>query len=125
MHSYIYGWQDYNLPFLRCYTDSLLFYQSNNNIPCDTFINSIFENEIKGMVAFPNPTYDLLKITHLPNHSQFQITILDSQGRECILRETKYGEQNIVLDVHQLVPGLYFCLILNEHYKRIVKIIKY
>jgi hypothetical protein len=121
---YIYDWQDFDIPFLRCYTDSSLFYQRNSNLPCDTFINRISENEIIGMVAFPNPIDNFLKITLSPNHSQFQIVLFDSQGRECIRKEIKYGEQNIVLDVHKLVSGLYFCMLFNDHYKRIVKIIK-
>jgi hypothetical protein len=122
---YIYDWQDYDIPFLRCYTDSSLFYQRNSNLPCDTFINRISENEIMGMVAFPNPTDNFLKITLSPIHSQFQIILFDSQGRECIRKEIKYGEQNIVFDVHKLVSGLYFCMLFNDQYKRIVKIIKY
>lgn len=122
---YIYDWQDYDIPFLRCYTDSSIFYQRNIDLPCDTFINDIPENEIIGMIVYPNPVYDRLKISLLTNHSQFQIIILDSQGRECLRRKVQFGEKNIELDVQSLVAGFYSCIFLNEHFKRIVKIIKF
>lgn len=122
---YIYDWQDYDIPLLRCYTDSSLFYQRSFDYQCDTFINDVNENGIMGMVISPNPTNDLLKITLLSNHSQFQIVIIDTQGRICLYRKIRYGEQNVILDVHQLASGIYSCIVLNDHFRRTIKIIKY
>lgn len=122
---YIYDWQDFDIPLLRCYTDSSLIYQRSFNFPCDTFINDINENGIMGMTVYPNPTNDLIRISLLPNHSQFQIIVIDTQGRECLHRKIQYGEQSVVLDVHNLTGGIYSCIVLNDHFKRTVKIIKY
>ncbi len=125
LYPYIYGWMDNDIPYLRCYTDSSIFYQRNINFPCDTLINDIPENEIIGMIVYPNPAHDQLKISFLNKHFQFQITILDSQGRECLRRKVQSGKQDIELDVQSLAAGFYSCILFNEHFKRIVKIIKF
>ena len=122
---FLYDWQDSDIPFLRCYTDSLFFYQANINFPCDTFINGISVNEFSELEVFPNPATDLLKITFLNYQPQSLIIILDSHGRECLRRKTYSGESVISLDVHQLVPGFYYCLIINKSFNRTIKIIKF
>ena len=107
---YIYDWQDNDIPFLRCYTDSSIFYQRNINFPCDTLINDIPENEIIGMIVYPNPVHDLLKISFLNKHFQFQITILDSQGKECLQRKINYDSD---IDLSSFSRGIYIMKIEN------------
>ena len=110
LYPYIYGWMDNDIPYLRCYTDSSIFYQRNINFPCDTLINDIPENEIIGMIVYPNPVHDLLKISFLNKHFQFQITILDSQGKECLQRKINYDSD---IDLSSFSRGIYIMKIEN------------
>lgn len=122
---FTYDWQDNDIPFLRCYNDSLIFYQANSNFPCDTLIDDVSEPDISQVVLFPNPAHDQLIVSYESTQPLIQISIFDCQGREWIRQTNSDIEGKEIVNISQLSPGYYFCEISNKYFKRIIKIIKY
>jgi len=98
---------------LRCYSDSLYFYQADSLIPCD-FITSI--NEIMAddqfIKVFPNPVYDNLNISLSSKGSMntfHQIEIYNCFGQ--LIRKLKFDDSMKYSDynfnVHSLSSGIY------------------
>lgn len=103
---YIYNWFDFDIPYLRCYQDTLISYQTNFSVtaPCDSLISSI-ENitDANYVNVFPNPVT-----------GKFNIKVESSQPSEIIIYDMasrKILQQNFIntvsLNTEQLAKGLY------------------
>lgn len=85
---------------------------------CDTTLTSLnevvtFENRLS---IFPNPSHSLITVSH---HNENRIIICNMMG--VMLMESTYSEQNNVLDISTLPPGIY-CVKAGNYVSRFVKL---
>lgn len=82
---FIYDWMDSDVPFLRCYEDSIIYYQTNPSVDCDSLITSI--NNISGknskVKIWPVPFRDFLNIENTSSE-QLNFTIYNSFGEQIL-----------------------------------------
>lgn len=113
-HPYIYGWLDFDLPFFRCYEDSVINYSVYT--PCDNIINDVNEyyHTISDLV-YPNPFSDRLIIKYTGTMSW--IKLFDIYGKELIVDIISNVNNTVDIDTSKLAAGAYFVIINNrKHY---------
>jgi hypothetical protein len=78
---YIYDWMDSDLPLLRCYEDSTIYFQTNPSVDCELLITSIAPIHIeKNLTISPIPFTEHLTINN--NFSEdFTVVLIDMSGK--------------------------------------------
>lgn len=115
-----YSLNEVEIPYLRCYSDSVMNYFSNPLIPCDTLVTNIFENNIENynVELFPNPTNHFLYIVILGNSSfYYSIVITDILGNY-LYRANNLNNQ-ICINIQNWVSGIYFLRCLDQDNKNL------
>jgi hypothetical protein len=111
---FIFDWLDQFIPYLRCYSDKLLTYQTNSfGLACNDVISEVSENEISNSIKlYPNPATDQLILegmnSGIPDLTN--IRIINSFGKEIKFQRIEKSKQLILVDVNSLPVGLYFIL---------------
>jgi hypothetical protein len=85
----------------------------NNDFEVNAINSSIFENVFQ---IIPNPASDLISITGLDNLDGLQLHIIDHTGRHA-MNQTIGATSSV--DVSNLVAGLYFVSIIDDHGRQI------
>lgn len=86
--------------------------------------NNVYEiNSNSKIKVFPNPSDGLIKISGLPENESSSITLFSSDGKKIISKEIK-SEQEILLDINNLSPGIYQIAILSDKIIEIKKVIR-
>ncbi len=107
MFPFIYGYMDSEIPFFRCYEDTLLFYQRSLSYPCDTVIDKFGESSFNETFdIFPNPAKDFINIISAQAVTDY--SIINSTGRVISRSGTFLGEDKMItISLIDFEPGLY------------------
>ena len=72
-------------------------------------MNGLSELELSTVLSvMPNPVTDQLHVASGIQGGDFSPSILDAMGRKVEISEIKKAENGCVMDVHALMPGIYF-----------------
>ena len=118
MFPYYYCLIDFDLPGpFRCYFDSSGFTYSSNIAPSCDFTIGIkdINSGHTSLISFPNPITDMLTLT-LPgfvSESDCSINVYDAFGRTVSLKDKKYLEGKLILDLSNLTSGFYLVRLTN------------
>ncbi len=103
---FIYGFMDIDIPYLRCYQDSLVSYHSGTSLvaDCDSLISRVAHPENQDQVkVFPNPVTEILYVeTTLTESNMF---VFDISSR--IVLEAQL-QRNSSLNLSSLSKGIYY-----------------
>ena len=118
----IFGWQDYDLPYLRCYNDSIIYFNAHSGFACDSIINSAFisEDNETNINVFPNPAKDIFNISS-NEHRNMTLSIIDNLGVLHLRKEIIYPDTTI--DIAHFLPGIYYCIISFSNKRQIYRLI--
>lgn len=122
---YIFDWMDIDIPYLRCYSDTSIFYQIYNNISCDSIITGVFEkNNENGVSVIPNPADNYIIVWVGPSikisEQKTDFTIIDITGNIKYHSSASLIENKLIINVQFLPCGLYFIKI-NINNELIIK----
>lgn len=121
---YIYDWLDFEIPFLRCYNDSILQYDTEVNFPCDTLLNSIenFEkSNLEEIILYPLPVNERLNFLFNSSEKIDRFLLFDEVGRLMM----KGDEQELKggISMVNYSSGIYFIQLLTENRPRSLKFV--
>lgn len=85
-------------------------------------INTATVELFEKLKIFPNPTSDILHIDFLKNSAETSIKIHTTDGK-CMINKKFKNENNIVLDLANLNPGIYFLILTSEMKSTVQKIV--
>lgn len=117
---------DTDIPSLRCYEDSQIFYQKNSEIDCDLLVYDSFIEKVKESFfkIYPNPVNDFISISNINNLLINKIIISDITGKSIIEINSDVMPNRINLS--QLYEGIYFISFYQDkqliNTKKIIKI---
>jgi len=101
-----------DVPYLRCYKDSVIQYISDTNMLCDqliSYINKANSDTNITVNIFPNPSKENIniKIIDYNFNENYSIIIINSKG-ECVYELKKIRPfENIIINTNNLGNGMY------------------
>lgn len=111
LYPFIFGWLDQYIPYLRCYSDSLLYFESHIfNVQCDDLINDVSENPTQELLTiFPNPVSEFVTIQsdYLGLENLNNVRIYNLYGAEMSCQRTMIQKNLISFDLKNFPEGIY------------------
>jgi hypothetical protein len=121
---YIYDWMDFEIPFLRCYSDSISQYNTDPNLPCDTLLNSMDDfaaNNFVDIILYPVPVNDRLNF-HFNSTEKIDCFLLyDEVGRII-----STGDEEILrsgISISNFSSGFYFMRFIKANCSRSIRFV--
>lgn len=116
IYPFIYDWMDIDIPYLRCYIDSNIYFVANPLFPCDTLISRIDKNSetSRKVILYPNPATENITILTSARANESQLTIYNVTGQFQFRKLVPAGTKNINVEVSHFGPGSYFFEIRNQ-----------
>ncbi len=113
VHPFIYGWMDIDIPYLRCYSDSLISYQNPQAFPCDSLVSSVSDdfNGANNFLIYPNPALSFLEIIKVKPISDMKICMNNILGQSQRINIISENEYSLRLDVCELSSGVYYIIL--------------
>lgn len=127
LYPFIYLWMDIDIPYLRCYSDSLISYNVSPSYVCDTLINSINDDAFKRnyFSVYPNPVSDNIYILTYPNELKFyEVTVVDLYGQKWELQIFTDDNGLYQFDLSFLKRGFYLLILRSFKVHTSIKFIK-
>lgn len=123
---YIYDWLDFDIPLLRCYSDSLLQYETGIISLCDTILNSVDEfggGNFSDIVLYPVPVNERLNFQFNSSVKIESFLLYDEVGRIMMKGE---GQELIGgISMVNYSSGIYFIQLLTSNSSRSFRILVY
>ena len=123
---YIYDWLDFNIPLLRCYSDSLFHYETGIISQCDTILNSVDEfggDNFAEVVLYPIPVNERLNFQFNRSVKIVSFLLYDEVGRIMMKGE---GQELIGgISMVNYSSGIYFIQLLTSNSSRSFRILVY
>ena len=117
---FLYDRVEDHIPYLRCYSDSILNYKTHlYNTNCTELITNVDENYYsEKTLLFPNPTSDLinLKCDQLNFKDYSGVKIYNSFGAEISFSGFVSEKNSIEINVKPFPVGIYF--IIGDHFNK-------
>lgn len=121
---YIYDWLDFEIPLLRCYSDSLLHYETGIISQCDTILNSVDEfggDNFAEVVLYPIPVNELLNFQFNSSVKIESFLLYDKVGR--LIMKGAGQELKEGISMLNYSSGIYFIHLLSSYSSKSFKII--
>lgn len=113
---------DFNPPILTNETKNTIFIGDLTNWECWMDIEEVVEKA--NFSVFPNPTRDMIHINSKVGNLDYNIIILDANGRKFESPTVKTNNQTSTIDISSFNRGVYFLQIQMDNIKEVIKIIK-
>jgi hypothetical protein len=105
-------------------TDSVITVNADFSIPPEA-VSAPSPTGFSGLICIPNPASDVVHIRFsIPQDSPVSIEIFDALGRGWLQTSgamESSGNQDIMLDVSNLLPGTYYCRIVSPGFNQSTK----
>ena len=119
---YIYDWLDFDIPLLRCYSDSLLQYETGIISLCDTILNSVDEfggGNFSDIVLYPVPVNERLNFQFNSSVKIESFLLYDEVGR--LILAGKIGELSSGISTMNYSSGFYYIKLISKNEIRSLK----
>ncbi len=83
----------------------------------------ISESNVPAILIFPNPTNDILTIQFKEKKEDAGLVIYDIRGMKMVSQQIQ--QESTAIDIGNLIPGIYFIELTNNHYRMIRKLVVY
>ncbi len=133
VNDYIFNYGDNSMPIIFAYGanagQQLLFHQSNRGAQVVAFEETLSDGVVvqpleERIRLFPNPSQGPLSVSWDSNMQIERMRIFDTQAREVMAFGAMAGSSQLIMDVQQLAPGMYYLEAQTNGGKALLKFIK-
>jgi len=120
---FIYDWMDFEIPLLRCYSDSILIYDAEPNYPCDTLVNKVNEATDFSTPIFitPNPADQNINL-HIPDDGKIERFVIYNEFGKMVYQHNLENSTKEIF-TGSFPDGIYFARAFKKNEVTSIKIV--